>query len=170
MGHEWQSRELHACLRPHALPIRRRTMNRFAVAFVSFLIATAAFAQSHPLTFEDMMAMRRVGAPVLSPDGRWIAYDASTIDLAANVRRSAIYLLPSSGGASKQITDGTKQDEGPAWSPDGKTIAYVSNRDGGAKQVWLYDVASGQSRKLTDLQGGAGSLKWAPDGSAVLLV
>ena len=133
-------------------------MKRFTIPLLSLLVAAAAFAQSHPLTFEDMMAMRRIGAPELSPDGKWIAYDASTIDLSANLRHSAIYLIPSSGGTSKQITDGSKQDEGPAWSPDGKTIAYVSNRDSAAKQVWLYDVGSGQSRKLTDLQGGAGSL------------
>lgn len=147
-------------------------MKRIALATALLLFSAAAFAQvqSRPLTFEDMMAIKRVGAPQLSPDGQWIAYDASTIDLKANLRRSAVFLVPSSGGSSKQITDGAKQDEGPAWSPDGKTIAYVSNRDTAAKQVWLYDVGSGQSRRLTNLEGGAGSVKWAPDGSAVLLV
>jgi dipeptidyl aminopeptidase/acylaminoacyl peptidase len=137
---------------------------RFAVLF----IAVSAFAQTKPITFEDLMAVRRVGAPQLSPDGKWIAYDASTIDLPGNMRKSAIYLVASSGGASKKITDGAKQDEGPAWSPDGKTIAYVSNRDGGAKQIYLYDVAAGTSRKISNLQGGAGSLKWLPDGSGLL--
>jgi dipeptidyl aminopeptidase/acylaminoacyl peptidase len=146
------------------------TRIRIALAALSLLLSAAAFAQTHPLAFEDMMAMKRVGGPQLSPDGQWIVYDASTIDLKANVRHSAIYLIASSGGPSKQITDGVKQDEGPAWSPDGKTIAYVSNRDTPAKQVWLYDLASGQSRRLTNLQGGAGSLKWAPDGSAIFLV
>ena len=84
---------------------------------------------------------------------RWFA--ASTVDLPANYRHSAIYLVPAAGGESRRITDGVKQDEGPAWSPDGKTIAYVSDRDGGAKQVWLYDVATNASRKLTNLSGGA---------------
>jgi dipeptidyl aminopeptidase/acylaminoacyl peptidase len=134
-------------------------------------LALPALAQ-RPMTFDDLAAMRRIGAPRLSPDGKWIAYDASTIDLAANARRSSIYLLPADGSAasSRQLTDGTKQDEEPAWSPDGKTIAYVSNRDGGAKQVYLYDVASGRSRKLTSLAGGAGSVKWLPDGSGIVLV
>src|SRR5512142_2087227 len=143
-------------------------MHKLAPAL--FLIAATAFAQPHPITIDDMMAMHRIGAPQVSPDGKWIAYDASNVDLAANYRHSAIYLMPSAGGDSKKITDGVKQDEGPAWSPDGKTIAYVSNRDSGAKQVWLYDVAAGTSRKLTDLEGGAGALKWLPDGSGLLLV
>jgi dipeptidyl aminopeptidase/acylaminoacyl peptidase len=143
-------------------------MHKFAAALILF--ATTALAQQHPIAFDDMAAFRRIGAPQVSPDGKWIAYDASNVDLAANYRHSAIYLMPAAGGESRKITDGVKQDEGPAWSPDGKTIAYVSNRDGGAKQVWLYDVAANTSRKLSNLQGGAASVKWMPDGSGLLLV
>ncbi|HEX2121896.1 MAG TPA: S9 family peptidase, partial [Thermoanaerobaculia bacterium] len=145
-------------------------MKRLTLSFILVFTAVAAFAQ-RPMTFEDLAAFRRIGAPKVSPDGKWVAYDASTIDLAANVRRSAVYLIPSDGsGSPKQITDGKKQDEGPAWSPDGKTIAYVSNRDGGAKQVYLYDVAAGTSKKLTSLAAGAASVKWVPDGSGLVLV
>ena len=143
-------------------------MKKLSLSFI-LALATAVHAQ-HAMKFEDLAGMRRIGAPHVSPDGKWIAFDASTIDLAANARRSAIYLIPSSGGDSRKITDGAKQDEEPAWSPDGKTIAYVSNRDGGAKQVYLYDVASGASKKLTHLGGGAGSVKWLRDGSALVLV
>jgi dipeptidyl aminopeptidase/acylaminoacyl peptidase len=136
------------------------------LAFLLLLLAAPAFA----ITFEELASIRRIGTPHVSPDGKWIAYDASTIDLAGNARHSAVYLVPSNGGDSKKITDGTKQDDSPAWSPDGKTIAYVSNKDGGAKQVWLYDVAAGTSRKLSNLQGGAASVKWMPDGSGVIVV
>jgi len=78
--------------------------------------------------------------------------------------------MPAAGGEAKKITDGAKQDDSPAWSPDGKTIAYLSNRDGNPKQVWLYDVAAGTSRKVTSLQGGAGSLKWMPDGKGFVVI
>jgi dipeptidyl aminopeptidase/acylaminoacyl peptidase len=139
------------------------------IALVLLLTAASALAQ-HPMTFTDLAAIRRVGAPRVSPDGKWVAYDASTIDLPANYRHSAIYLVPASGGPSRKISDGTKQDEGPAWSPDGKTIAFVSDRDGGARQVYLYDLAAGSTRKLSNLQGGAGSVKWLPDGSGLLAV
>src|SRR6266568_5952642 len=125
---------------------------------VVFFFAATVFAQ-HPLTFEDLAAIHRIGAPQISPDGKTIAYDASTPDLAANISHSAVMLVPASGGESKKIADGS----GPVWSPDGKTIAYTDKN-----QVYLY--SNGASRKLTDLQGGAGSVKWMPDGSGVVVV
>src|SRR5687767_13541558 len=133
------------------------------------LIAVAAHAQ-RPIKFEDLAAMQRIGAPKVSPDGKWIAYDVSTIDLDANVRRSAIWLMPADGSAAaRKLTDGTKQDEGPAWSPDGKTLAYVSNREGAAKQVYLLGIGSGKATKLTSLANGAAAVKWLPDGSGLVL-
>ncbi|HUP44492.1 MAG TPA: S9 family peptidase, partial [Thermoanaerobaculia bacterium] len=115
-------------------------------------------------------AMKRIGAPHVSPNAQWIAYDMSTIDLQANTRRSAIYVMAAGGGEARQISDGTKQDESPAWSPDGTMLAYVSNRDGNPKQVYIYELASGETRKLTNLRGGAGSVKWVPQSRALVLV
>jgi dipeptidyl aminopeptidase/acylaminoacyl peptidase len=144
-------------------------MRKLALAATALLLATNAFAQ-HPMRFEDLAAIHRIGGPVLSPDGKWLAYDVSTPDLAANKSFSGVYVMSSSGGAPKLISDARHQDNGPAWSADGKTIAYVSNRDGGAHQIYLYDVAAGTSRKVSDVAGGAGSVKWLPDGSGLLAV
>ncbi len=144
-------------------------MRKLALVATALFIATAAFAQ-HTMRFEDLAAIHRIGGPQLSPDGKWLAYDVSTPDLAANKSFSGIYVIPSAGGTPKLISDAKHQDNGPAWSPDGKTIAYVSNRDGGAHQIYLYDVAAGTSRKVSDLAGGAGSVKWLPDGSGLLAV
>jgi len=130
-------------------------MKRLAIVL---LIATAAYAQ-HPITFEDLAAIHRVGAPQISPDGKWIAYDVSTPDLPANTSHTAVLVIPSGGGDSKKIADGS----GPDWSPDGKTIAYTEKN-----QVYLY--SNGAPRKLTDLQGGAASLKWMPDASGLVVV
>jgi dipeptidyl aminopeptidase/acylaminoacyl peptidase len=152
--------------------MKKEPMKRTIAALSLLFLTSAALAQpeTRPITFDDLAALKRIGAPHVSPDGRWVAYDVSTIDLPANARKSAIWLMTSGGAQARQISDGTKQDEGPAWSPDGKTIAYVSNRDGGASQVWLYDVVAGTTRKLTSIHGGAGSVKWSPDGKAVVFV
>ncbi len=117
----------------------------------------------HPLTFEDLAAIHRIGAPKISPDGKSIVYDASTPDLAANSSQSAIFVVPASGGQSTKIAEGSS----PVWSPDGKNIAYIAKTATG-NQVHLY--SGGTSRKVTDLQGGAGSVKWMPDSTALLVV
>ncbi|HEX3578511.1 MAG TPA: S9 family peptidase, partial [Thermoanaerobaculia bacterium] len=143
-------------------------MRKLALVITLF-VSTAALAQ-HVMRFEDLAAIHRIGAPQLSPDGKWLAYDVSTPDLAANKSFSAVYLIPSAGGPPKLISDAKHQDNGPVWSPDGKTIAYVSNRDGGAHQVYLYDLAAGTSRKTSDLAGGAGTVKWIPNGSGLVVV
>ena len=145
-------------------------MRKPALALITLFVASIAFAQ-RPMRFEDLAAIHRIGGAQLSPDGKWLAYDVSTPDLAANKSFSGIYVIPSAGGGTpKLISDAKHQDNGPAWSPDGKTIAYVSNRDGVAHQIYLYDVAGGTSRKASDLAGGAGSVKWLPNGSGLLAV
>ena len=144
-------------------------MRRIIITLALLGLAATAMAQ-HAMTFEDLVSIHRIGGPQLSPDGKWIAYDVSTPNLKANKSFSAVYMMPSAGGAPKLISDASHQDNGPVWSPDGKRIAFVSNRDGGPHQVWLYDVATGVARQASNLAGGAGSMKWLPDGSGLIVV
>ena len=91
-------------------------MKRFTIFLALVALSTAAFAD-RGLTFQDLVSIHRIGAPQLSPDGKWLAYDVSTPDLAANKSFSAVYVMPSSGGAPRLISDAKHQDNGPAWSP-----------------------------------------------------
>src|SRR5436190_23702555 len=97
------------------------------LSFVLLLAVCAppALAQKRPFTFTDMMALKRVGEPVPSPDGKWVAFSAVEVDLAANKKTPHIWLVPIAGGESKKITNDPVGEDRPRWSPDGKSIAFL---------------------------------------------
>ena len=119
----------------------------------------------HSISFDDMMQMHRVSAPQISPDGKWVAYAVSTPDMDANRNASNIWVVPTSGGAAMQLTQ-SGHDSSPVWSPDGKTLAFLSSRDGNS-QVYLLPMDGGEAEKLTKLSGGADIVKWSPDGKTI---
>jgi dipeptidyl aminopeptidase/acylaminoacyl peptidase len=130
----------------------------------------AAIAQQgakHAITFDDMIRMHRVGEAQISPDGKWVAYSVSTPDMDANRGASNIWIVPTNGGAPLQLTQ-SGQDSSPVWSPDGKTIAFLSSRSGDS-QVYLLSMGGGEAKPLTHIPTGVDLAKWSPDGKTILL-
>src|SRR5579864_5360536 len=136
------------------------------VASLSCGVATMAQETAkHPITFQDMIRMHRVSEPQISPDGKWIAYTVATPDMDANRNASNIWMVPTAGGDSIQLTQ-SGHDSSPVWSPDGKTIAFLSSRDGNS-QVYLLSMDGGEAHELTHLSTGADIVKWSPDGKTI---
>jgi len=82
---------------------------------------------------DDLLKVRRVSDPQVSPDGHWIAYTIADTDKAANKRINQIYLISIDGGEPRQLTNEKQSSSSPRWSPDGKHLAFVSARDGEMK-------------------------------------
>jgi dipeptidyl aminopeptidase/acylaminoacyl peptidase len=112
-----------------------------------------------------MIGMHRVTEPEISRDGKWIAYTVTTPDMDANRGASNIWIVSTAGGAEMQLTR-SGHDSSPVWSPDGKTLAFLSSRSGNS-QVYLLSMEGGEAHPLTKLSTGADIVKWSPDGKAL---
>jgi dipeptidyl aminopeptidase/acylaminoacyl peptidase len=130
--------------------------------------ATAPAAPS-PLRFEQNAKVARIGGFDVSPDGRWVAYAVGTPAVAENTTRSAIWIAPARGGDPRRLTTGEKRDSDPAFSPDGRRVAFLSNRDG-ASQIWTVDLSGGEAVRATSVPTEVNGFRWSPDGKWFLAV
>jgi dipeptidyl aminopeptidase/acylaminoacyl peptidase len=147
-------------------------MRRFFLAFLALIFTLPAVAQTkHPFTFEDMMKLKRVGEPEVSPDGKWVIFSVVDVDLEANTKTPHIWIVPTAGGQEREIIADQDGDR-PRWAPDGKRFAFISTKEGGS-QVWVadFDGAAGTVsavHKLTSIATEVDGELWSPDGKNIL--
>jgi dipeptidyl aminopeptidase/acylaminoacyl peptidase len=146
----------------------------FLIALAALLSAGSAFAQNKvPLTHELMWMMKRVGAPVPSPDGKWVVFSLVEPAYDEKDQVSDLWIVPTDASVKpRRLTFSKSGESGVAWSPDSRRIAFSARREGDeASQIYVLDIADGgEAVRVTSLSTGARSPQWRPDGQALLFV
>src|SRR5271157_4945237 len=142
---------------------------------VLFLFSLSLFATAqakHPFTFEDMMQLKRIGEPTVSPDSKWVAFSAVDVNLEENTKTPHLWIISLAGGEAKRLTPATGAGEDRIrFSPDGKQVIFESDRGGGT-QIWVQDfdtsagTLTGDPKKVTTISTEASGGMWSPDGKS----
>ncbi len=130
------------------------------------LFSISLFAQTkHPLTVEDLWAMKRVQNFDVSPDGQKIVFEVQTYSMEANKGNSDIYINNSDGTNLHPFKNSSKNETGPKFSPDGKRIAYLLSN-----QIWTANINGKDEKQLTNLSTDVSGIRWSSDGNKILFV
>src|SRR6266404_5114958 len=148
---------------------------RLAIFLSVLVLAPFALAQQsapspRPTTIDDYFRIREVHDPQLSPDAQSVAYVVKTAILKTDKNEERIWMVPRSGGDAIALTAEGVSSSHPRWSPEGKSIAFLSERNEGQTQVWLLNLRGGEAQRLTDTPQDVDDFAWSPDGRRIALV
>ncbi|MBY0375919.1 MAG: DPP IV N-terminal domain-containing protein, partial [Bryobacteraceae bacterium] len=132
-------------------------------AILCLLSSLLLSAQPKLLDKETFFEMESITTPRISPDGSVIVFSRGFVDKMRDANRSNLWMINADGSKLRELTSGTGRDSSPVWSPDGKRIAYLSERDG-STQLHVMWVDSRESLQLTRVERTPGSFAWSPDG------
>ncbi len=119
-----------------------------------------------PFTVEDLMVLKRISDPQVSPDGRYLVFVQRETDLAANRSRSTLWLMAVAANAHPQLLIDAGGDSSPRWGPDSRTLYFLSSRSG-SQQVWRLLLSGAEARRVTDFPLEVGSLRVSPSGKSI---
>jgi dipeptidyl aminopeptidase/acylaminoacyl peptidase len=129
---------------------------------------TADLQSTRPISLDDYLAIKSVAGLAVSPDGTYAAYIIREVDVDDDRRKASLWRVRVTGGSPEQLTQPGSLTS-PAWSPDGKYLAFMSDRSG-KDQVWALPTAGGEAFRVTDVKQGVKAFKWAPDSIRLALV
>ena len=140
-------------------------------AIALLLLQSASLSQppKRNLRPGDIYRQQSTGDAQISPDGKWVVYTITSIDSAKDKRNTDIWMMNWEGTETVQLTNSPDLESNPNWSPDGKYISFIANRNGGNSQVYLLNRLGGEAIKLTDVKGDLNDYVWSPDGKKLLL-
>ncbi|HEX4065256.1 MAG TPA: S9 family peptidase [Acidobacteriaceae bacterium] len=155
-------------------------MNRFSAVVVLWIPFSCALAQTpvstRTPTIDQSLEMQSVSAPQMAPDGRHVIYEESRTNWDANAFETDLWLADVATGKARLLTVAAKSSTDAAWSPDGRWIAFLSDRvapmadsPAGKKQVYVMPADGGEAQQMTRMEEGVNSFEWAPDSKRIAL-
>ena len=142
-------------------------MKKTFLLLLSVAIITAAFAQKRPFAIEDLYKIKAIADPQISPDGKNIAFTVTENNLAEGKSKTEVYLMDADGNNIRNVTDNPAADYRPRWSPDGKSLLFLSTRHEGP-QAWLLPLAGGEPTQVTHFTTGVSDAVWTSDGKHIV--
>jgi dipeptidyl aminopeptidase/acylaminoacyl peptidase len=151
------------------------TCTKWYTAALLSTVASGVGAQTaaqRKVELDDMYRLRDVSDPQLSPDGAWVAYTVSRPDTSEDRADSDVWMSRWDGGRSVRLTSSKSSEATPRWSPDGRYLTFLSDRDDAREvdQLWLLDRSGGEAERITDLPGGISDYAWSPDSKRLALI
>jgi dipeptidyl aminopeptidase/acylaminoacyl peptidase len=129
-------------------------------------LAQAPTASASGPSIDDLISMKRAGAPSMSPDGKWVAYTVRETNWDDNSYETEIWLADATTRSSRQLTNAAKSSNTPSWSRDSGRLAFLSDR-AGKRQIYVIDPRGGEAQKITASDEGVNAIAWSPDGKSI---
>ena len=151
-------------------------MNSKMLKFFTFTLLFLVYFESSSqetkkaITVEDLMKLKSVSNPQISPDGKWVAYTTSEANLKKDKAETQLWMISSQGGEAIPMTSKEFYTASePRWSPDNKYLSFLAKQPEEKAQVWTLNRNGGDAQQLTKIKQGVSGYEWAPDGKRILL-